>query len=275
MALELKDVLAVVGIDEADIEKLTPEDVKGHVEKLYVLKDNVYKDPEIKKTITGKAFGGVTTEFVRTFGLKHSDVEGKKLEEVFPLVKEKYESTIKELSEKAGAGNDKKLEEALKERAKIEAERDLARQGLSELEKKLQETELNTQNTIKTFKLNDKLGKVKESLAPKFTEEFTKNELVKTGFEAHIASKYAFDLDDKDNPIVISKADGKPVGSKTKAGHTATPEEVLLAEMDALGVLKKNNAKNDVQRKTLHTFADNTDGVKKSKVHPNALRNAG
>jgi hypothetical protein len=107
---------------------------------------------------------------------------------------------------------------------------------------------------------------VRETLTSKFSDEYNKNELVKTGFESHINSTYVFELDEKDTPVVKLKADGSFVKSKLKAGHIATPEEVYLSEMDAKGVLKKNNATN---QKNIANFADNKDS--KSKLHPKFL----
>ena len=56
MAIELKDIVASLGID-ADIEKLTPEDFKAQVESKYVLRELALKDPDINTKIQGLIYG--------------------------------------------------------------------------------------------------------------------------------------------------------------------------------------------------------------------------
>jgi len=267
--LELKEVLTALGI-EADPEKLTSDEFKTNIDSKFVLRENVLKDEDIKKKFTGGVFGKLTTKTAQLFDLSKSEYDGKQYEEILSTVKERYDSKINELSKRAGEGNDKKVEDALKKAAEYELKLQAAEDGLKTWEKKYNEETQNFGSKIKEFKLNDQLSKVRESLTPKFSDEYQKNELVKTGFEAHISNTYVFDLDEKDEPIVKLKADGTPVKSKIKVGHFATPEEILLAEMDAKGVLKKNNVK---EKKIISTFANNNGGGK-SKVHPNALRNA-
>jgi len=267
MAIELKDILATLSID-ADVEKLTKEEFQSQVESKFVLREIALKDPDINTKIQGLIYGKANTKAAQTFGLKSSDVDGKKLEDIFTLVKTNYDTQIQALTEQVGKSDDKKLTELQKQIQEMQSTLSVKEAGLTEWETKYATDVTAKENILKDYKLSSALGKVRESLADKFTEEYKSNELVKTGFESYINSVYAFDLDEKDNPVVKLKADGSFVKSKVKAGHIATPDEIFLAEMDAKKVLKKNNG--DANKK-ITTFA--LEGDKgKSKVHPNAIR---
>lgn len=267
MAVELKDVIQSLGID-TDIEKLTIDEFKTAVGTKYVLREEVLKDEEIKKKFVGNVFGKLNTKTAQLFGLKSSEVDGKDFEEILGGIKTKYDVQIKDLTTKAGEGSDKKV----KDLEALLAERDVklatAESGLTTWETKFNTEVADREGKLKTYKLNDKINKVQNSLSDKFTEEYKKNELVRAGFESHINNTYMFDLDDKDEPIVKLKSDGSVVKSKLKIGHTATPDEIWMIEMDAKGVLKKNNASD---KKIITTFVPK-DSSEKSKVHPNAQK---
>ena len=266
--IKIEDLLTAVGFTPEDAETVSLDDIKSHVDTKYVLRDNVLKDEEIKKKITGKVLGSITTKAANIFGLKSSDVDGKQLEDVMLLGKTAYETKLTELEQQAGKGNDKKVEELSKTLAQKEAELKLSQDGLKQWEEKYNAETGQWETKLKSYKLNDKVSKVKETLKDKFVDDYFKDTLKQTGFEALIQSKYEFDIDEKDNPIVKSKVDGSIVKSKKTVGHAATLDEIFLSEMEAANILKKNNAK---QEKVI-TFANNSGGEVKSNVHPNAQK---
>jgi hypothetical protein len=269
MAIELKELLTSLGLD-ADPEKLTADEFKTQVGAKYVLRDEVLKDEEIKTKFTGHVFSKLSTKAAQEFGLTSGEVKDKKMEEIFTIVKGKYDVKIAELTEQAGKGNDKKVEELTAKLTTLQSELGLKENGLKEWETKYNTEVEQKEKTLRNYKLTDKISKVQTSLTDRFTDEYKKNELVRTGFEKHLSDTYEFDLDDKDAPIVKLKADGTVVKSKKTIGHAATPEEIFLQEMESKGVLKKNNAK---EEKIITKFA--IEGEKgKVKVHPNAQRNA-
>ena len=112
--IKIEDLLTAVGFNPEDAETVSLDDIKSHVDTKYVLRDNVLKDEEIKKKITGKVLGSITTKAANIFGLKSSDVDGKQLEDVMLLGKTAYEAKLTELEQQAGKGNEKKLEELSK-----------------------------------------------------------------------------------------------------------------------------------------------------------------
>ena len=270
--IELKDVISSLGIDAADLDKLTLDEFKTSVGTKYVLRDEVLKDEEIKNKITGTAFGKINTKVAQLFDLKSSEVKDKKLEDILELVKTGYSTKITDLENKVGEGNDKKVTDLTKKVGELETNLAMKETGLKDWEKKFNDEIADREGKLKSYKLNDKISKVKNTLADKFTEEYKKNPLVQGGFESHINSTYVFELDDKDEPVVKLKADNSIVKSKVKIGHSATPDEIFLSEMEAKGVLKKNNA--DTNKKT-HTFVPDTGAQGKSKLHPKFLEKVG
>lgn len=264
----LLELAKAVGLEVADEKDLTTESFTKHVNEKYVLKDEVLKDEKIVSSITGKRLGSLTTLAAQEFGLKKSDYEGKKLEEVFPLIKNNYEAQIATLKEAATKGNDAKVEELTKKLGAKEKEVETITALRDELDGKLKQTVAEKETTIKNFKLNDKVGKIKSSVVDKYTDDY-KNELIKNGFESHIANTYEIDLDEKDEVIVKDKKTGEAVKSKVKAGHLATLDEVLLSEAEAKGILRKNNGGS--QKPVIKTKT--TEGNEKEVfVHPNAQK---
>lgn len=268
--LTVPELLSSLNIKVENEDEFTLDTFKESVGSSYVLKDNVLKDEEIKKKITGKAFGSLTTKAVQAFGLTHSEVDGKPMEEIFALATNKYNSQIEDLKKKAGEGNDKKVEQLIREKEELLAKVSVAENGLKEWENKFNTETGQWESKLKTYKLNDKLNKVWGEVENKFIEDYSKNELVKTGFKAKLDSTYLFDLDENDNPIVKLKADNSIVKSKSKVGHFATPDEILLIEAENSGIIKKNNGGNQ----KITTFANTKPIDGKSKVHPSAIANA-
>lgn len=269
MPIELKEIINALGVTDIDPEKNTIEDFNNSFNSHFIRQTDVLKDETIKSKIVGNVLGKLSTHAAQTFGLTKQDVDGVKFEEILGKIKGKYDSQINELSEKAGQGNDEKLTATLKKLGELESQLKIKEQGLVEWQQKYENVEKESNGKIKELKINYTLGKVKESLAPKFSDEYTKNELVKTGFDTHINNTYIFDLDENDTPVVKLKKTGEFVKSKKKSGAIATPDEVLEMEMDAKGVLKKNNA--DTNKK-LPIFVPAKEGEQKAPaINPNAL----
>lgn len=271
MPLEITDVLASLGIDKKP-EEITADEFKSVVGEKYVLKESVLKDESIKKQITGKVLGTISTNLAKELGLTSGEIKDKTVEEIVGAYKQKVADQITKLEEEGKKGNDKKIEDLLKKQGEFEAAIKLKDDGLKEWENKYNTDIASERNSVKKFKLDSLVGKLKTDLAPKFSDEYTKDELKRAGFDAHMNNTYDFDVDENDK-LVIKLKDGSLVKSKKVIGNTATAEEVFEMEMEAKGVLKKNNATNT---KVITTFAQPNNewgGTGKSKIHPNALKN--
>lgn len=272
MAVTIKDLAAAVGVEVEDENTLTVEDFTAKVSEKYILKDAALKDEGLRSQMVGKVLGAATTKAAQILGLKASDVEGKKIEEVIELGATNLKSELEKLKADGGKPNDKKVEELTKKLGELEGVVRMKEEGLTTLQSQLDEVTKTSSQKLKDYKLNDKKTKVFSTLVDKFSDDYVKNELVKTGFNSYFDNEYVLDLDEKEESIVVKrKKDGSLVQSKTKAGHAATFEEILLSEADAKGILKKNNG--GVQKPITKTnISQEPTGA--IKVHPNAVRNA-
>lgn len=271
MPIEIKDLAEAVGLTIEDGREVTIDQFKDHIGKTYIHRESVLKDDEIKGKITGKLLGSLTTKLAQEFGLAAGELKDKKIEDLFGTVKGKYESQIEELSKKAGQGNDQKVEELTKKLGALEQERLQLVTGRKELEDALNKTKSEFEGSLKSYKLSDKIGKVKSSLDSQFTDDYKADKLKIAGFETTIGSKYQFDLDTEDN-VVVKDKDGKIINSKKKVGFPATPDEILIEEADAFGILKKNNAKAKPVFRT--PAANNGGGGTEVKIGSKASANA-
>jgi len=268
----VKEIAEAVGLNVEDESKLTKEAFTEHVSKNYTLTENILKDDGIKSKIVGKVLGSLSTKAAQMFGLKTSDIEGKKMEEIFETAASNYNAQIEALKADTGKGADVKVEELTKKVGALESELELKKKGLKTLQEQYDTEKKNFDTKLVDYKLNDKKSKVFQAVAEKLSEEYAKNDLVKTGFNSYFDSQFDVALNDKDELIVKKKGTEEIVPSKAKAGHHATLEEVLLLTADEKGILKKNNGNATPQGKI--KVAAPVDGEKVRKVHPNAAKNA-
>lgn len=273
MAVTIKELAAAVGVDVEDENSLTVEDFTAKVSEKYILKESALKDETLRSQMVGKTLGAATTKAAQILGLKASEYEGKKIEEVIELGASNLKSEIERLKADGGKPTDKKVEELTKKLGELEGVIQMKESGLTTLQTQLDEVTRTSAQKLKDYKLSDKKTKVLSSLADKFSDEFNKNELVKTGFNSYFDNEYVLDLDEKEESIIVKrKKDGSLVQSKSKAGHAATFEEILLAEAEAKSILKKNNG--GTQTTVARTQPDAGAGANGVKVHPNALAKA-
>jgi hypothetical protein len=273
MAVTIKDLAAAVGVEVEDENTLTVEDFTAKVSEKYILKEAALKDEDLRSKMVGKTLGAATTKAAQILGLKASEYEGKKIEEVIELGASKLTGEIERLKVDGGKPNDKKIDDLTKKLGELEGVIQMKESGLTTLQAQLDEVTQASHKKLKDYKLNDKKNKVLGTLADKFSDDFNKNELVKVGFNSYFDNEYELDLDDKEEEIIVKrKKDGSLVQSKSKAGHAATFNEILLAEAEAKGVLKKNNG--GTQTTVVRTQADAAVGAGGVKVHPNALAKA-
>lgn len=268
MAITVKDLGEIIGFKIEDEEKLTAEEIKTFIDEKFVSRENATKDEKIQKAIVGKLVGSVRTKIKQLGEFDSKELDELKLEEMVDKLNEKFSTQITSLKEKGKEGNDKRVNDLQKElEDKIKSISDY-KKALEEKETYIQTKEGEFSNTFKTYKINDQLGKIKSSLP--FTDDFQKKEVLKTGFDAMINSKFKFALNDKDE-LEVFTADGNHIKHPKKAGEFLKPDELLLQEAESQGLIKKNNA---VEKKPLLIPGFNEDGKTKTKVHPNAMKNA-
>lgn len=263
----VKEIAEIVGLKIDKEEDFKVEDFKSHLDEKYILIENAPKDEKIKGQVVGKILGSLGTNAAQTFGLKSAEVDGKRLEEVFELVKNRHADEVKALKEAAGKP-DKQLEAIQKELEKEKLRALDLEKANTDWESKFN-TEIGTRDQkLKSVKLEQKVNAIKSKV--NFVDEFATDDLKREGFEAIIAKNYKVDLDEKDE-LIVTNADGSPVKHPKKSGHFANFQDVLEMVAEEKKLLKKNNAE-PATRKVFVKSGEDGQNVDMNRVHPNARK---
>lgn len=266
--MSLKELAEVLGYDIKDEATFKIEDFKTHVDKTYVNRESALNDEGILSAARGRLLAPIQRQVTKAYGLTKEETENKPLNELLDIVKGKTDAQIKDLTEKAGKGDDAKVIEW-----KNKYDTEVIRANDLEKSLGLKETEWNGKNsellgTIKNGKLNSLTAKAKEGIV--FIDDFKTNKLLQTGFETELANKYKVDLDDKGELIVLDAKEGKPIINPKKSGHFLTYGEVVAIEAEAANLIKKNNA-NPEKKVIKRVLGDGNEKVPTGNVHPNAI----
>lgn len=276
MAVELKEVLEAMDFSKDDF---TLEDVTNHIKETFVARKMVGEDPEIVSAITGKAMGSITTAIKRAtkeagldIDFNAEDFKGKKIEEVISNVFAKNVATeFNTLKEKAKTGNSKKDEDWQKQIDGLNAKVQEYETIKTNLSSELDDVKKSKDDTIKSFKINSIYGDVKSKIA--FSEQA--GNLALRGFEEIIKEKYAFGFDEEKNEIIVNDAKSGTRIKNDKGTDFLSLTDVLTAEANAAGILKKNNAAAQARQPFTANAGDAGNGgaaTKPTFIHPNALK---
>ena len=233
---EAQELLSFIGIEDADNFKET-------FGKSFFTKETALGSEEIKKAITGKRMQEIEGKLLQLGKivdpeLTRSKLSERQIEENIEDLMSKFSERFTTLETKASEGNDKRvndLEKMLHDKDKsLLSYKELAEKEAAEKERVVGEY----QNGMKTYKINHQFEQYKNKLS--WIDEPT--DVQRIGFDTKIASSYKFDLDEKDNLVILS-SDGSPIPSKVKGGAMADPLEILDYELDQNKLKKNNNAK--------------------------------
>lgn len=238
--LELKDVLAELDIHPEDLSKLTIEEFRKLRDEKFIGRAVVAEDPEIVKAITGKALGSINTAINGAFKdlgveLSNEDTKGKKVEEIIRFAVGKAKDALEEIKKKGSDGNDKKLNDALKQLEDEKKKRGETEELLKNSQALIEQQKKEFDGNVKAFKLNHKLAEEKA----KIPLSETADDFKKRGFDVVFNETYKVDIDENEQLIVTDKL-GNRVQNPTKTGFLGFAE-VYKSELDKAGMIKKNN----------------------------------
>lgn len=241
--MEIKDLLERLDF-QGDIENLTPEAFEEHVQKTFVARKLAASDPDIVKSVTGNRFGAFSTLQKRQFKelgieLNDDEIKDKKEEEIFQLGAQKIKEKLTALEEASKGSSDEKVKGYVTKAQELEQkwkEENLLRTNLA---KQMEEKEAEWGNKFKTIKLDTKLSEIKKRVP--FSDEAAKDEIKLAGFDFVLGQKYAFDIDENDEPVVKDKKTGERIRNE-KNTDFETVENILLREAKAANMLKLNNS---------------------------------
>lgn len=224
------------------------ENFKDQFPQKFLTVDSAITNETVIQKVTGKRLGEIAGKLHKVAKFLNPEMSldkfnEKKIEENIPEIENLLQTKFNELQESAKSGNDKKLNDALAQLAEkdksISSYKELAEKEAAERERVTNEF----QTGMKTYKINHQFEQYKSKL--NWIDDPT--DVQRIGFDTKIGSSYRFDLDEKENLIVLDK-DGKPIPSKLHAGKMADAYEILDAELEANKLKKLNNADNKNNR---------------------------
>lgn len=234
---EKDDILNYLGFEDF-------ENFKDQFPQKFLTVDSAVTNETVIQKVTGKRLGEIAGKLHKVAKFLNPEISldkfnEKKIEENIPEIEALLQTKFTELQEHAKSGNDKKLNDALTQLAEkdksINSYKELAEKEAAERERVTNEF----QTGMKSYKINHQFEQFKSKLA--WIDDPT--DVQRIGFDTKIGSSYKFDLDEKENLIVLDK-EGKPIPSKVNGGKMADPLEILDAELEANKLKKLNNANN-------------------------------
>jgi len=271
MAIEVKDLAEILGLKVDD--KTTAEDAKTFLDEKFVSREHAPKDDKIIAAIFGKRVGEIRTK-VKQLG----EFDAKELDALEPIqliekLNEKFTSQLTAAQEAAKGGKDKQVTDLEKLIEDKDKSLKAYKEGLKEKEEKINELTTTYTDGLKTYKTNHKLDELKSKIP--FVEDYSKKEVLRTGFEALLKTKAKFSLNDKDELEVYS-SDGNPIKHPKKTGEFLKPDEFLLQLAEEQGLIKKNNGQQEKQKLFIPGYTEKYENGQqpKSKVHAKARANA-
>lgn len=263
--MELKDVLAKLGIDKAEnLDQFTDQ-----FNKTYVGRQIAVDDDEIKKQVVGRITGGISTSMKREFELDAKEIEGKKVEDILALGVAKLKSKITELETNATKTKDEAVAEWQTKADKYKKEAGEYKGQIDGLSKVLEDTKGNFEKEKKSWVINQKYGDSYKKVFSQFAEEVAKDTLKVEGFNTLVSKNFQFDTDDNNELLVYDK-EGKRIPSTAKIGTFLTPEEALMKIATENKLLKMNEGNKKTVVQTTTKTTQTQDGTKK--MHPNVSR---
>lgn len=269
MALELKAVVEMLGIDVADLDKATIEDLKKKHDERFITLDEAHTNPDIMKKANGSFGFEVEDTIFKSFkdlGIEKSEFKAlPSTKEKIQFIAKKQADKIAELTDAAGKGNDEKVLKLTKDLEKIQGQ---ANQYKSELEKTA--GELETEKTNFTTKLKGfKVQNIMKDAKAKLAWSDQANDLSKRGFDSLLSDKYVVEIADDDSVSILDKK-GQKIPHSKKTGTFLTIDEVLDLELDTAGLKKKNNLDGGKKFVMPNLGGEGGEGVKTRPIAPAA-----
>ena len=254
-------LLQFIGVENIETE----DDFNSFKESFntrFVPRETAHRDEGIAKTIIGKRMGEITSalnDFGKSVGLdvSYEKLKEKTIEDNIADFKDMIGGKINELSTKAKDGNDKKVNDLLKQIEEKEKSLHSYKEANEQLTGKMAETETMFSQKINDFKVGSQLKDMKSSIA--WVDGI--NDVQRAGFDALLSSKYKFNLGEGDK-VEVTDTDGNLIPLKDKAGQFADAKTVIQQLAEENGLVKKNNASTDKKKVVyLHDKSD-TDVLK-------------
>lgn len=243
--IKTEDILNFLGMpDVTNVDELKEKFTSEFFRKSAVPDD-------VKNNITGFAFKNINKsvkEISKNYGieLSNSEIESKKVEEVFSLVLEsinnKNNEKISDLEKQISEPNEA-LKDWEKKYNKLENKNKDIEGLLSTTVNEFNSYKENASSQLKNYKINTG----KKDLFSKIQFKSDMSDLERIGFDKYISDNYNLDLDENDEYIITDKK-GALIRNEKVAGTFYKPEDILKEKAIELNLIATNpHAKNNTQ----------------------------
>ena len=239
--MEAKELLDFLGIEAEDLDGF-----KSQFGTKYYTEKQIHDNKDLIGKFTGKTLSKVKQNVLKQareadIPFTNNEFDDVELEEIVKTLdsrrSESYNTQLTELKSQIGKSGEEAIAPYKEKLTKFE-------QALAD-EKK---AKVEIMGQFDQFKA-ESAGQIKSTRIDYFKKDLMtsidydplaiKDELKKMGWESHVSSNFKFDFDENDQPIILDKS-GSKIKNPKKADEWLSPKDVLTAEADKLGLIKKN-----------------------------------
>lgn len=269
------------------IEAASMEEFKSSFQDKYLLRENAHRDEKVIEKFSGHFWGAQETKLKQIFKNESIELSDEDLAEIQKKPKDRneamvaialnklkgnYINQIEELNKKVGQSDEQATKDLNEKIAKLEKERNDIKAAWKSTANEFDAFKVESATKMKQNEINLRLGEEKKRL--KFKQNLSPAE--QAGFDAIVASKLKFDLDETTREVKPFTITGESIKSKVKAGDFASLGEALQDIVNEIGLGETNphgNKQVNMQREK--TVINNPSGETKvwgeRKIHPRAL----
>lgn len=255
MPIEIEKIQEYMGI-KAD----TTEGFIEEIGKKYYTEDQIFKDPDTKTKMFGRAFGSATTGVKQLFDSEGIELSGDDLKQPIEAVvktgmqkiREKFAAEKAELERTAGLTADEKIKEVSENLTKAQAKVKDFEQLLKQKATEFENLTANNKNELKKFKLSS----INKDVTGSVNWNPDVDEYKKKGFLVTLQERYDIDLDENDEPFIVDKTTKSRIKAEGSHSSFMTPHEVYKMESVKAGLaaVNKNSGKPAPINKINSTF---------------------
>lgn len=266
MALETKDIL-----DALDLGDITTKEqlIEMHNKKFVPL-SNAHENEEVRGKVIGKFNGSVTTLIKKNFDLSPEEIKDKKLEDVIELASSKTKTKLFEFETNSKKNKDETVLDLENKLEKFKKDA-LDYKGAAEVvSKALQEKEALFEKEKKGWKVKSLFENIQKDFEKELVSDI--EPLKRKGFEADIAEKYIFEVDETGEALAVyNAADKTRVQDPKKLGSFLSPKELLITEASKHKLVKMATGSTTKIITELNTKQPVIATIRKSNINPDDL----
>lgn len=239
--MEAKELLDFLGIEADNLDKF-----KEQFSGKYLTEKQIHENKDLLGKFTGKTVAKIKQNILKQardleIPFTNNEFDEMELEEIVKVLDsrrvEPFTSQVNELKTQIGKSGEEAIKPYQEQISKYERALADEKKAKSEIAAQFDQFKAEADGKIKSTRIDYFKKDLLTSID--YDPLAMKDELKKKGWESHIAENFRFDFDEHDNPVILDKT-GSKIKNPKKADEWLSPKDVLVAEADKLGLIKKN-----------------------------------